>query len=812
MLRIRLLLLLTLCLPSVALAATLGASLERALITADPTDRLEVIVSFHGEGGPTDAQLATLRDLGLPGRHLHMLPIAGVLASPAQVDALLATDGVRSLWLNEAMQLDNGDTTALTGVKKLRTDPNLRTTMGLPVSGKGIAILINDSGVDGNHPDLQFPTKTVQNVYGGTNLHAQDEMLPITWVEGVPDTDIGSGHGTHVAGIAGGTGAASGGRYAGAAPGADMIGYGSGAVLFILDTLGAFDWALVNQFRYNIRVINNSWGSPGDMATPFNPDDPINIATKRLADRGIVTVFSAGNSGSLDSTISGNYKKAPWVVTVANLLKNGTLSGSSSRGARSGGGEVTIDGETFTWVDRPNVAAPGTDIVSTMSSTNALGTMVEPRYARMSGTSMAAPHVAGVVALVLEANPSLGWREVIEILEATATNLPGYADWEVGAGMVNAHAAVTTAMERRDDFGLIQNLTRDFNAVVHESPVAGRAFELFFSPVALTDVQSFEVPEGMSTVIARANVPENTVALVLRDPNGNRYGSAISLPLLGSRVGVTAPAVAGTWTIEVRGIGAVSGVVLDPLGLTNGMAAPGYVDARVDYVRVDGFTGLDDVAGHPAQGIIEHAVAMRLADGRAGGVFDPDAPVTRAEAANYLVSGNAVRQFRPTDGSDSLFDVSGVDLAAAEAVTAKGGAVRDMVHVQAPVLPATAEATFNPAGTLARAELAYSLVQALGLGPQAAQVTAALADEPITVAYKDERIALADDASVPAQYRGYVQLALDLQLMDARFSLTQDPFQAEPTIHAHFNPDESVTRAGYAWGAVNFLDRFRQGE
>ncbi|MEX0900528.1 MAG: S8 family serine peptidase [Gammaproteobacteria bacterium] len=812
MFRFRLVLALALLLPSVALATTVGTSLEHKLDTVDASELIEVIVSFDGEGGPTDAQLATLRDLGLTGRYLHTLPIAGVLATPAQIESLRTAEGIRSLWLNEALTLDNGETTALTGVKKLQTDQNLRTPMGLPVSGKGIGILINDSGVDGNHPDLQFPTKTVQNVYGGANLHAQDELLPITWVEGVPDTDIGSGHGTHVAGIAGGTGAASGGRHAGAAPGADMIGYGSGAVLFILDTLGAFDWALVNQFRYNIRVINNSWGSPGDMATPFNPDDPINIATKRLADRGVVTVFSAGNSGSLDNTISGNYKKAPWVVNVANLLKNGTLSGSSSRGARSGGGEVTIDGDTFTWVDRPNVAAPGTDIVSAMSTTNALGSMVEPRYASMSGTSMAAPHVAGVVALVLEANPSLGWREVIEILEATATNLPGYADWEVGAGMVNAHAAVAMAMERRDDYGLVQNLTRDFNAVVHESPVAGQAFELFFSPLVLTDVQSFEVPAGMSTVIARADVPENTVALVLHDPNGNRYGSAISLPLLGSRIGVTAPAVAGTWTIEVRGIGAVSGVVLDPLGVTNGTAAPGYVNARVDYVRVDGFTGLDDVEGHPAQGIIEHAVAMRLVDGRDSGVFEPDAPVTRAEVANYLVSGNAVRQFRPTDGSDSLFDVSGTDLAAAEAVSAKGGAVRDLAHAQAPVLPAAAAATFNPAGTLERAAFAYSLVQALGLGPQAAEVAAALADQPITVAYKDERIEIADDSDVPAEYRGHVQLALDLALLGARFSLTQGPFELEPTVHAHFHPTEVVSRAQYAFGAVNYLDRFRQGE
>ena len=234
--------------------------------------------------------------------------------------------------------------------------------MGLPASGKGIGVLVNDSGIDGNHPDLQFGPKVVQNVLGQTNLHAQDSMLPITYVEDVPDTDIAGGHGTHVAGTIGGTGAASSGAQEGVAPGADIIGYGSGAGLFILDTIGGFDYALVNQFRYNIRVVSNSFGSPSDTGTDFNPDDPTNIATKALADRNIVVVFSAGNSGSGEDTITGNFKKAPWVVTVGAGSNQGTLADFSSRGRRDGGGVATVDGQTYTWVDRPNIVAPGVDV------------------------------------------------------------------------------------------------------------------------------------------------------------------------------------------------------------------------------------------------------------------------------------------------------------------------------------------------------------------------------------------------------------------------------------------------------------------
>lgn len=797
-----------------AAAAVFGESLAQALEHAAAADRLEIVVSFDGDGPLTAETIAALHATGVTGFHFQRLPMAGVLATPAQVEAIAELDGLRSLWLNEKLEYENDEATALTGVDRLMTDPNLRRSTGLPTSGSGIGIMINDSGIDATHPDLAFPEKTVQNVYAGTNLNAQEALLPIVWVENVPDSDIGSGHGTHVAGTAAGTGAASGGQYAGVAPGADLIGYGSGAVLFILDTLGAFDYALVNQVRYNIRVISNSWGTPSDAGTDFNPDDPINIATKQVADRGIVTVFSAGNSGSLEGTVTGNYKKAPWVVMVAAASKASVLADFSSRGDRGRGGTVVVDGETFEWVDRPAVTAPGVDIISTMANTNVLASPVDLNYASASGTSMAAPHVAGIVALILEANPMLDWRGVKRILQDTATNVTGYRPFEVGAGMVNAHAAVAAAAGARDDYGLVQNLNREFNARVLESPVPGPEFDLAFANVetAVTgsDVETFTVSAGLSTVIARANVPNNTVALVLTDPEGNRFASAISLPLLGPAIGVTAPAVPGEWTIEVRGIGSVSGVALDPLGLTNGTALPDTIHASVSFIKVDGFTGLNDIAGHAAQGLIERAVALRLVDSHDGGLFEPDALLIRGDLADYWVMGSSIRQFRPTDGSDSLFDASGLVLAAAEAVTARGAALRDVRHRQSAVVPPAAPGAFDPAGTVSRAELAFSLVQALGLEAEAGQVRENLKDEPITVAFFDTRIPLEDDADVPPLLRGHVQLALDLALMNVRFSLEQGPFDPQPTVKAHFDPLVDVSRASYAFSAVNYFDRFRQ--
>ncbi|MGH8496344.1 MAG: S8 family serine peptidase [Gammaproteobacteria bacterium] len=810
-----------LALPCAAGAATIGDSLQRELSGIGPNETAEVIVSFEGDGPLTLEQLGVLEDLGITGVYFQALPIAGVLATRAQVEALDRHEGVRSLWLNEALEYENQNSTALTGVDKLRTDRNLRSG-GLPASGRGIGVLVNDSGIDGQHPDLQYPEHVVQNVAAQTNLHAQDALLPITYVEDVPDTDLAVGHGTHVSGIIGGTGAAAaGGKYEGVAPGADLIGYGSGAGLFILDSIGGFDYALVNQSRYNIRVISNSFGNPSDTGTDFNPDDPTNIATKRLADRNIVVVFSAGNSGSGEGTITGNFKKAPWVIVAGAGDSRGLLADFSSRGKRNGGGQVVVDGETFTWFDRPAVVAPGVDVISTQAKSDALGTgddlppAEDLFYTIKSGTSMAAPHVSGVVALMLEANPALHWTEVREILEETATNMPGYEVFEVGAGYINAHAAVAAAKGVRDDYGLTLILGRDFNAGVNVSSEAGPAFDLFFTPVntpaAQSDVETFVVPQGLATISASANVSENTVAIVLTDPDGNRFGSAISLPLLGPSIGVTAPARPGEWTIEIRGIGSVSGVALDPLGLGNGTAVPGTIHVDTSFIRIDGFFGLGDIAGHPAQGIIEQAVSRRLVDARSGGAYEPDAAIVRGELADYLTLGTGIRQFRPTDGSDSLSDAFGLTLAAAEAVTARGGPLRDLNHVQMATVKPAAPGIYDPAGTVSRAELAYSMVQALGLESIAEEIAAQL-NGPITVAFKDERVPLEDDAEVPDALRGHVQLALDLQIMRAEFSLEQGPFELEPTIKARFHPLDAETRAGYAFAAVNWLDRFRQAE
>lgn len=796
-----------------AFAATLDPTLDRLVQQASPDQPLQVIVTFNGGGPIAASQLDRLASLGVRGLTLETLPIVGVLATPAQIAAMQDWDDVRSIWFNAPLEYDNQEATALTGVDRLRTDPLLRSN-GVPFSGRGVAVLVNDSGIDGTHPDLKYPRHVVQNVAAQTNLNAVSGLLPITRTEDVANTDILGGHGTHVAGIVGATGAAStsSGRFEGVAPGADLVGYGSGAGLFILDTLGGFDYALSQQSRYNIRVVSNSFGQTADTGSDFNPDHPTNVATKALADRGVIVVFSAGNSGPGEGTITGQFKKAPWVVTVAAGDKDGGLASFSSRGEEGRGGEVVIDGEVLAWVDRPTITGPGVNIYSARAAAGPLDAPSLPDeieeigpadaiyYSRKSGTSMSAPHLSGIVALMLEANPQLDWRGVKSILEDTATNMTGRHAWEVGAGYVNAYAAVQAALEV-GEFGSTTNLSRSFNANAVTSVASDDAVVFDFSPVGPTGEIHFDVGADISLVSARANIGENTLALVLIDPEGRRHGSSIALPVLGQNVAVSAPAIPGTWTLTARGVGAVSGVGLDPGGVTNGYGIPGPVNARIKQVRTDGYVGLVDVAGHPARGFIEYAISHRLADSGADGRFQPDATLRRRELADFMVMGLGVRQSDPLVGQ-TYSDISPTHglYPVAEAVGARGAALRDTFHEHDRLVRSGSK--FEPTRAVVREELAYALVQAMGL-----QEAARAHSGDVVVHYEGQRIVLSDQAQIDPALRGYVQLALDAGLIPASFQVSQGPFDLQPTITASFGPKALVTRAAYAAAATRWSNR-----
>jgi serine protease AprX len=279
------------------------------------------------------------------------------------------------------------------------------------------------------------------------------------------------GHGTHVAGIvAADDGAAVGGIYRGVAPGAKLIGIATGEGPVILYALAGFDWLLENRVKYNIRIVNNSWGSSGE----FDPNDPVNIATKKTHDAGVAVVFAAGNcgsGGSADCRPAGEnqlnpFSAAPWVISVAAGCKYNVPDPTNTVAAycldSQGRNPVLADfssrGRPGDPNAHPDITAPGVRIVSTRASTgttmNALDAQSDvrrcnssianlPYYTCASGTSMASPHIAGVIALMIEASKgTLTPDGALAVLKKTATPLTGYAEWEVGSGYVNALAAV----------------------------------------------------------------------------------------------------------------------------------------------------------------------------------------------------------------------------------------------------------------------------------------------------------------------------------------------------------------------------------
>ena len=799
--------------------ARIDPQLVQKLAAALPGDQLQVVVSFEQSGPVTATQVAALKALGIDrGITMRTLPIAGALATPAEITALARRDDVASIYFNAPLRYFNKEARELTGAARV-VQNQADYGRAIPYSGAGVTVVVNDSGVDATHPDLQYGTHVVQNAQGLTNLAAWNYdtgmMLPITYTEGVPNTDWGSGHGTHCAGTVGGTGARSNGQYRGVAPGADLVGYGSGAVLLVLDAVGGLDYAATNQFSFNnpIRVVSNSWGSSGK----FDPLDPVGIATYELYKRGIVSVFAAGNDGAGEDT-HNPYAQAPWVISVGASEKDAVLTGFSSRGKRGESGSFTMpDGKSWTYYNEPTVVAPGVNIISTRDPLGVLPALAAeldaatlppehlPFYTVMSGTSMATPHVAGIIALMLEANPGLTPLQVKDILERTATNMTGRTGWEAGTGHVNAYTAVAEAAGVRKDFGATVNALRSFNANALLAPGAAPIpFSILFTPVGAVESKSFQVGPEVAWVSARATA-NNTIAVVLTDPDGNRYGSAIALPALGDTVTAGGPGKAGTWTVTVRGVGSVSGVSVDPLAATNGIAAPGIVEGEVSFLNSGGYTGMDDVANHGARQAIEFAVANRLVDGYSDRKFRPDTNLKRSELAQYLLMGASVRQSLPFNGRPSFTDLAPgtAAYAYAESAIARGGALRDLSQSQNGVM-SLVNGAFRPNDSVTRLSLAYSLVQSAALQGQAQAFT-----DTLTAFYEGRRIPVEDAAGIPANLRGYVQLALDLGLLNARFTITQGPFDLQPTVHAFFDPAKPVTRAAYAVAAGRYLTYYQ---
>src|SRR6266550_658871 len=256
-----------------------------ALATTLPSDRLVVIVNYDETVTTSDAMSTAIMNVGSGVIQFNNLDLVAAFATPAEITAIRALPGVQGVYANKQLRYS---AMLHESIPTIRAD----AVHASGITGKGVGIAILDSGIDGLYnPDLHYPDKTVQNIkvlFNLTDLFTFKGSLKKPakganlFVENLPNSETSVGHGTHVAGIAAGLGTASGGYYTGVAPGAKLIGIGTGDVLFIFWALAGFDYILDHQQAYNIKVVNNSWGTSG----PFDPKDPINEASKKVSSKG----------------------------------------------------------------------------------------------------------------------------------------------------------------------------------------------------------------------------------------------------------------------------------------------------------------------------------------------------------------------------------------------------------------------------------------------------------------------------------------------------------------------------------------------
>lgn len=483
------------------LAASPGPRFDAATteMVASGADRIAVVIRYVSP--PTDADGRDLLAAGFrPGLVRFEVVPAVAAVGPASAVAALKADPRIAYVEHDAKIPYTLDRATAAGRARQIWDATYELADEVHTggfTGRGIGIAIVDSGIDATHPDLIWkPFADAQGAEPKTTanfkIEGRDSAEIHTEVPGagpfleanmlavdVPHSDNTGGHGTHVAGIAAGNGAASDGRFKGAAPGADLIGYGAGEVLVVSMGLAAFDHIHRHHAELGIRVVNNSWGGAGE----WDPERAVTQAARRLVnDDGLVVVFAAGNSGGDGSDIQSSvWGNIPEVIQVANYYdRTGWLDSSSSRGRKD---------REDTW---PDVAASGTQVISTAalggpvsyygSVQDALldeliGGSQEPtvvpaplpatvgndevlvgNYASLTGTSMAAPFVAGVAALILEANPGLDPFEVRGIMRETA-NMPvgrtyGKDGYAIGRGVIDAAEAVAVALRMREGLPL----------------------------------------------------------------------------------------------------------------------------------------------------------------------------------------------------------------------------------------------------------------------------------------------------------------------------------------------------------------------
>ncbi|MFI5998180.1 S8 family peptidase [Streptomyces sp. NPDC051362] len=378
------------------------------LVAAGKDDRVPVLVTYTDTADTPRKVAGASSGRALPsinGRSMNIADggrwwqeVRGKTASTAAAARTAGSlAGVKKVWLN-----------GLAHVDLEQSVPQI----GAPVAwergydGTGVKVAVLDTGIDATHPDV-----------------AGSIVGQVDFTGSPTGTKDGHGHGTHVASTVLGSGAASKGLRKGVAPGAKLL------VGKVCDDQGqcpddgiiaAMDWAA----HSGAKVVNMSLG--GD---PTDGTDPMSQALNELSrSTGTLFVVAAGNSGWVAQKVVSP-GSADDALTVAAVDKSDEMADFSNRGPRIGDGAA-----------KPDIAAPGVDIVAARAAGTAMGTVVDDYYTTASGTSMATPHVAGAAAIIAQQHPELTGQQIKALLMETAADL-GHDMYAQGTGRVDLAAA-----------------------------------------------------------------------------------------------------------------------------------------------------------------------------------------------------------------------------------------------------------------------------------------------------------------------------------------------------------------------------------